>query len=377
MASNRANPLIPEPRVDKNGRVVTRHVKYGVNHSTKNLPSPSLSTPDAVPVSKVTGKPIKPTNKQLEQSFYALEFRDYAPDDKIIKILEIDTQDFARFSVNHVQFCDMLSVTSPDNAIALMSRDIKTSADAVQFLREQKLSHLIQNKEWESDSLLKRKIDPLAYAETCSRNGDSQSTPSLAVDAAEAQSLKNLREWQRYPSVPKRILDGAMSLEDVKIIGAGRMIRADPSGEALIHSLVMIHKGKVSYNAHDVRTLIDEFGVGTSAIYDMSKVMGMADKFGTDFTKSLFHPDYAFRMDSFLNENPNAKEIIAYADKICRYQSENGNQIGAPYADVVGLYEAGIDHEVAARGIREGHSLSQMIGINKEGIAPSVSGGWL
>lgn len=379
MASNRVTPLIPEQRADKNGRVVTRHVKAGVNHSTKSLPSPALPVTDPVATSKVTGKSFKPTNKQLEQQYYALNYRDYSADANLLHTLEIDTNDFARFSVNHLQFCDVLSVTSPDNAIALMSRDIKTSADALQFLEEQKLAHLIQYREWESDSLLKRKIDPLAYAEMCRRGGDNQSTPSLAIDAAEAQSIKSLREWQRYPTVPKRILDDAMSLEDIKTIGVGRMIRADSTGDALIHSLVMIHKGKVSYTAQDIRTLIDEFSVGTSEIYDMGKMMDMADRFGVDFTKNLFHPDYAFRMSGYLGTKslPNAKEIIEYADKICRYQSENGHQISSPYADVIGLYDEGISPEIAARGIAEGHSLSQMVGIAKEGIAPSVSGGWL
>lgn len=362
--------------MDKNGRLVTKHVKAGVNHSTKNMPSPSLANP--VLTSKVTGKVLKPTNKQLEQQSYALSLHEYSADTKLLQFLEIGTSDIARFSVNHVQFCDVLSVTSPDNAIALMSRDIKSSTDALQFLEEQKFAHLIQYREWESDALLKRKIDPLAYAEICRRGGDRQSTPSLAIDAAEAQSIKSLREWQRYPTVPKRILDDAISLEDVKTIGVGRMIRADPNGEALVHSLVMIHKGKVNYNAHDVRTLIDEYGAGTSEIYDMSKIMELADRFGAEFTKDLFHPDYAFRMSYFLRDKQSdAKEIVAYADSICRYQSEQGLQIGAPYADVVGLYEAGVDHGAAANGIREGHSVNQIVAIHKEGVAPSVSGGWL
>lgn len=357
--------------MDKNGRLVTKHVKAGVNHSTKNIPSPSLT-------SKVTGKGYKPTAKQLENAFYALDFNLYSPDSELLEKLEIDTSDYARFTANHVVFCDVLSVVSSDNAIVLMSREINSSADALQFLNEQGMSRLIKDYSWEADQIIQRKINPLSYAEISAKDRGSDSTPSWVVDAAEAHSIKSLREWQRYPSVPTRVLDGVIGLEDIKTIGVGRMIRADSSGDALIHSLAMIHKGKVSYNAHDVRELIDNYSAGTSEIYDMSKVMDMADRFGVEFTKNLFHPDYAFRMSSFLKGNQTkAKEIIEYADSICRYQSESGFQIGAPYADVAGLYEAGVSHEVAAEGIREGHSLNQIIAIHKEGVAPSVSGGWL
>jgi len=335
--------------------------------------------------SKNAVKASKPTSKQLEYSYYALDFNAYSPDSDIVNTLGIDTSDYARFTCNHVMFCDVLSVVEADNAIALMSRDINTSEDALQFLNDQGLNHLIKDKSWETNELLTRRIRPLSYAEITAKGRGEQSTPSQIIDAAEAHSTTALRDWQRYPSVPIRILDGAINLADIKEIGATRMIRADPKGDALIQALARINNGDVDFNAADLKSLIKTFYDETAEIYDMDKLLGMSYSYGIDFTRDLFNPDYAFRLSSHLNrprapQRRNALEeklIIAYGDKMCRYQSEHGFQIGSAYSEVEQLWEAGVDYRDAAKGLREGYSVNQIAAIHKESIAPSISGGWL
>jgi hypothetical protein len=384
MTSSQANSLTPEQRVDKNGRIVTRHVRSVVNNSTKNIPQPSLVT------RTTTGKALKPTAKQLEQMFYALDFSVYLPDIEVLRILDIDTSDYARFSANNVEFCDVLSVTSPDNAVTLMSRGIKTSDDARTFLKEQGLGHLIKDMAWESDSLLKRKINPLAYAEICAKDRSSHSSPRWIVDAAEAQSIKALRDWQRNPSVPIRVLDGAIRFDDIKAIGATRLVRADPQGTAMIHALVRINKGEVDFNAHDIRLLVDRFLSDPALVNNNSaeRVLGLAEEFGVDFTMSLHDPEAAYQLSSHLRyrkgaskrrgdaNNDDSGEIIAYGDALRLHYAEKSSS-PAGYEKIIELHEAGVDPKVAANGLQSGHEVSQIIAIHKEGIAPSVSGGWL
>lgn len=375
MNPNHTNRLIPEPRVDKNGRVVTRHVKPVATTAAKSMPAPVIG---AKVTGKLTGRSITATERQLKQSFYALQLNDYSPDDKLVRLMESDGSGYARFSANHVEFCEVLSVTSPDNAIVLLSQGIRTSAEAIQFLKEKRLGKLVRDKSWESDQLLIKKIDPLAYAEICRHGADEFSTPDCVIEAAEAQSIKLIREWQNYPSVPRRILDGAMSIKDIKIIGAGRAVNADPRGTDMIHALVSIHKNQVSYTAHDVRAIINEFGAGTVAIYNMGSLLSLADKYSTEFTLGLCYPDYASRLDMFLNnKHSDAKEMIAYADSVCRYQNEHGFNLGTSYPEMIELYKAGIEPGMAAIGIRDGVRVEQLIAIQNEGITPGVSSGWL
>jgi hypothetical protein len=340
--------------------------------------------------SKVTGKALKPTAKQLDQMFYALDFKVYAADSEVLRILDIDTSDYARFSANHVEFCDVLSVTSPDNAVTLMSRGIRTSDDARTFLKEQGLGHLILDRAWESDSLLSRKIDPLAYAEICARGRGSHSSPRWIVDAAEAQSIKALRDWQRSPSVPTRVLDGAIRFDDIKTIGATRLVRADPQGNAMIHALVRINKGEVNFNAHDVRSLVDRFLSEPSLVNDNSaeRVLGLTEEFGVDFTMSLHDPEAAYQLSSHLRyrkgvskrkgeaNDEDSEKIIAYGDALRLHYAEKSSS-SAGYEKIIELHEAGVDPVIAAKGLQSGHEIAQIIAIHKEGIAPSVSGGWL
>lgn len=370
--------------MDKNGRIVTRHVRSAVSNSAKNIPQPSIAT------SKITGKALKPTAKQLDQMFYALDFKVYSPDRDVLRILDIDTSDYARFSANHVEFCDVLSVTSPDNAVTLMSRGIKTSDDARTFLEEQGLGHLIKDMAWESDSLLKRKIEPLAYAEICAKDRGSHSSPRWIVDAAEAHSIKALRDWQRSPSVPTRVLDGAIRFDDIKTIGATRLVRADPQGTAMVHALVRINKGEVDFSAHDVRLLVDRFLSEPALVGNNSaeRVLGLAEEFGVDFTMRLHDPEAAYQLSSHLRYRKGASKrrgeandddsgkIVAYGDALkLHYVEESTSPAG--YEKIIELYEAGVDPKVAANGLQNGHEASQIIAIHKEGIAPSVSGGWL
>jgi hypothetical protein len=337
--------------------------------------------------SKTTAKALKPTAKQLDQMFYALNFNVYSPDSDVLRILEIDTSDYARFSASHVEMCDVLSVTSPDNAITLMSRGINTSDDARKFLEDTGLSHLIKDRSWESDSLLRRKIDPLAYAEICAKGRDSHSTPSLTVDAAEAQSIKALRDWQRSPSVPIRVLDGAIRFDDIKIIGATRLVRADPQGDAMVHALVSINKGEVDFSAHDVRSLVDRFlsEPASAESHRAGRVLELAEDFGVDFTMSLNDPETAYLFATHIRDketlgrkaDSDAREVIAYGDALRQHYLGTYSTSSAGYEKVIELYESGVDPVIAANGLQSGHEVAQIIAIHKEGIAPSVSGGWL
>ena len=338
------------------------------------MPKPKIAGPE---LAKFT-----PTRKQAEQQFFALSPDDYSPDSRLDEALGNYRDVFIRFSANDIEFCDVLSVTSPDNAVALMGAGIKNAAQAQEFLKKHRLGHLIKDYSWETGELLRRKIPAFYYAEVCAK-GMRSHVPDWNVDAAEAHSIKALRGWQYRPvPVSARVRDGAIQFEDIKAVGATRMVRSDPDGNATVKALVDMANGKNSLDAAGLRKLIEHFFEDPvkSKTTSREDVYAMAKEFGADFVIDLYHVNYASGLFHELMRKRNlsdAREVIAFGDAICRYQSKLGYKMDTSYGKVISLYRGGVDTESAVDGLTAGLEVNQIIAIKEEGIAPGISSGWL
>lgn len=366
-------PLVPEQRADKNGRVVTRHVRQQGLQAASSVPQPMIQT-------SLPGK-FKPTKKQTQNQFFALGGTTYSPDDDLMTVLGDDYDGYIRFTANDLIFYDVLSVTSADNAVTLLGAGIKDAAQAQEFLHTKGLSHLIKDHSWETDELLRRKVPPIYYAEMCAKGMESNA-PELNVDAAEAHSVKALRDWQFRPAtVPERVREGVVRLEDVKTVGATRLVKFDPEGTVAVAALADMASGKLSFDAAGMRLLIDCFNDKSVTETGPGNIMSLAREFDAEFVVGLYHHDYALRLTKHVKRDKqdgnNLRELVAYGDAMCRYQRDQGYKVGAVYSSVVELWRAGVDHRDAVEGLYDEQSATQIIGIHQEGIAPSVSGGWL
>jgi hypothetical protein len=326
---------------------------------------------------------FKPTQKQTEQQFFALDRDTYAPASELIKVVGIGNDHYIRFSANDLKFCSVLSVTAPDNAVALLGAGIENAEQAQEFLRKYGLDHLIEDRSWETAELLNRKVSPIYYAEMCAK-GMASSVPEQNVDAAEAHSIKALRDWQHRPAtIAQRVQNGVIRWDDIKAVGATRLVKFDPEGIESVKSLVDMAKGETQLNSAGLRALIDHVNATPGANTAPRILLGLAQDFGSQFVINLYHREYAHRLSSSLKIRDKAsvseslQEIVAYGDAMCRHQRDRGYQQGEKYAAVAELWQAGVDIKVAVEGLNEGQSAAQIIAIHREGIAPSVSGGWL
>lgn len=366
--------LIPEKRVDRNGKIVTRHIRT-------NPVSTTTAIPNVPPEKDTAAKSQRPSKKQLESTFHTLYNSDYPQDPQLVSALNLDTREFLRFSVNDIEFADVISVTSEANAIGLMAGGIRTAEQAKDVLTRHGLGHLIEDNSWEASELIKRRVTPLCYIEMKMQPSAHLASREELVDAAEAHSIKALRGIG-YPTFPVRVLDGAISIEDIRTVGATRLIRSDPYGSVMIPALVRIKAGESRYNASDLRLLIEEFSEKeTEAVYDMDKILKLAQRHGAEYVCNLYSPDTAFNLIKYLGDDKDneaaSEAITSYVDNLLRCQAETATRFKVNLKDAVVLYHAGVDYKAAARGLADDNSVNQIIAIHKEGITASVSGGWL
>lgn len=373
------NALKVEKRLDKNGRWVTRHVKYGENPvAGKKIPAVQLAE---IPSKK---KPFKPTEKQLKQTFYAIDYAQYSADPQLAKALGIhqeDTMGMHRFAANEVIVYDVLSTTSADNAIAIMGTGIRTQEEAQEKLRSLGLEHLIVDNSSLVDELLRRKISPIYYTETVAKNRAEGVSEKHIADAAEAHSVAAIRQWHnQFPPIADRILFDAISYDDIKTIGIGRLKKSCPTGFEAINALNTMHRGKARYDAEQLRDLINHTQGLAVSERESGYAYKMADDFGTDFVIGLKHfsdsADLYKRIHTAASKPDQMQKIVEYFDEMVESGSANTAR-RVPPVDILSLHEAGIPPEESIRGVEDGMTAQQIIAVHNEGISPSVSSGWL
>ena len=372
------NGLTVEKRMDKNGRWVTRHVKQTPEiKGNKSLPTPQLSAPQK------KQKTFKPTEKQLQQTFYALDYDQYAPDVQLCQALGIDTSDpwgIHRFPVNEVTFYSVLSTTAADNAIALLGSGVRTPEEAQEKLRGFGLDHLIIDNSKLAEELLRRKVSPQYFTETVAKGRAAGASEKCVMDAAEAHSVKSIREWHQRPSVQERILNDAISYDDIKTIGVGRLKKTSATGASAIHALHMIHTGKALYDASELRDLLAHIQPMDFSQRTCDLVYDMAGEYGTDFVLNLQNFYESASLYSSIrikaSNKEQIKDIIQYWDAM-RSHSKDSVLRMVDHSDIDAMRIAGVSPEQAMQGVDSRMTPQQIIAVHAEGISASVSSGWL
>jgi hypothetical protein len=84
-------------------------------------------------------------------------------------------------------------------------------------------------------------------------------------------------------------------------------------------------------------------------------------------------------LDRYEYTHESAKPIVKHFDEMAYYRAAKGGPTPWPdigYNDCLKFYEAGIEPEAAWDAVSQGITVEQVLAI-RQGIAPSVSGGWL
>jgi hypothetical protein len=373
--------LIPEKRVNKRGVAVTKHVRAT---STATKSKDSMPPPALVSARKTKGKPL--TKKQLEPNYNSLLRSQFKTD------VELQTAIKARygyprldtlfvFTCSDAEVYDVISAVGLTNAGALLGdAGIRSKEDALEFLSSTGLNHLATDSSDLTAAALNRGIPAhdvfYMYKKSFTESGDNPDI-KLLLDSAEAHSHIGLRDVKTDTPVHERVAAETISMDDLRTVGLSRLVKAADHSGFLLKQLTKMKDGSLNYDAVQMKETINRHTNTTGSINQDSvrAELWLAGGFGYEFASKLNNPQMvAMLVQTIKGELEDKLHAANYAETI-------GNSVKFKWtlsaAKVATLFNAGVDPLRAAEHLNSQISVEQIIAIEAEGIAPSVSGGWL
>lgn len=357
--------LIPEQRVDKNGVLTTKHVRVGAKPSTARsaLPAPKVAAGN-----REAAKRKKPTKQQLTKYRWSFVAREY--DDQLAQVLGISSS-ACLFVATEQEIYGMLCGMNTGDALLMMQAGYRTVTSAETVLNDNGMSHLLKERDMPLKAL-ERRIPALAFVRNTVGVTEERLNGPHFLDSVEASGIAALDDNYTW-----EVEQGLIRLSDIKALGATRIKKAD-SWTAIGEALKNIAAGRVSYSAEDMRNLLDKNSSGNHVI---KRGLRLLDSYGADFIEKIPHPSLGVidmhddMLDKGIEPAERRADILVYANSIFSqsntvYMGDSGMSTD----DIIRFHDAGVStDDVADKKI----TINQLDAIENNGIAPSVSGGWL
>lgn len=354
--------LIPELRADKNGKMVTRHVRNGQPVASQgNIPAPQLGAKKkAEPKASTTQK----RHEMISIKYASEDLRKAASRNGYVV-------DICHFTCSDEEAYSVLSVVGFDDALALLNAGIRTKHEAQDFLAEHNLRYLEEDNSELVREAIERKMPAIPAIE-----GFKYANPQRPTyfDAAEAYSIKTLRDATGSPiGIPHMVLMDEISLEDIKHIGATRLAKAEKNMiMGVTDELKAIHAGTSKYDIDTLKKLIikEEENYGSYLIDSIR----FANTYGADLVLGL--KNY-YRGLNNLDAMRKSELTVEDKGKIIQLEDNlEARKISIPLDNVMKLHDAGVPETKIIEGLEAGLSVPEIIALH-EGVEASLTSGWL
>jgi hypothetical protein len=363
--------LIPEKRVDRNGHLVTKHVKASPDAKpAMALPSPVLSSPAAAPLHK---------DRTKQYEWHCDMYRKY-PDTNLQSIVSQFGPAYGNitFQCSDVEAYDVLRASHGTNSFLLLNIGIRSKEEAVRFYTENDLAYLIEdNDEWVDQALARNIPAPHTLNMAGSWGSHAYRDQPDFLDALEANGVRVLRDIQSgYSSIPDLIMRGEISYDDVKKIGASRLAKAARK-TSVIAQLQTIKAGKSLLDAESLKQLIHKYEYEGYPTHRFTDPITMAGSYGADTMLKLRNFERAanflasFQIRAYAEHN--RAEVITFQDDL-NFWCAGRHSFTAD--DIFLLVESGVTARDAVKELDEGHSVLQIAAM-AQNVQSSISSGWL
>lgn len=370
------NNLIPQKRLDKTGKMVTRHVLAAapVAAGKPALPAPAMGV--APKKKKPTTK--KPLAKQLESQIRMTSMNRLTPDPEVLEALGVDINQafpLVVISASDAEMYDMFSVVGSSNAAVLLSYGKKTPEEAIELLEGNGLGRLLVDRREMMDEAVSRRISAWNFMEAPHKfNVDELSCePEQLLGAVRLDDSTSMPRWkvnEVEDSYAHQVIRGNISYDDVMEMGLSFLSEHGSLAQKICGYLNDIHEGRTDYDVDLLVHLVSKCRDGRATLDD---AMGMVSEYGTSFMKEVKGMDSAMIINREYRERPTSQR----ADMI-RYAESGGWQfLDFKTKEIVRLFDADIPVDAAKEMAKQKMSVDQMIAAQNEGIAKAVVSGWL
>lgn len=359
--------LIPEKRLDRNGRLVTKHVRNGAKtgSASGSLPAPALGQRTVV----------YPDNSHKDPVRIVLHHDNLRPDRELAALFGGMNGASMNLRGTSPELYDVLSVLAPGDAAFLLSKGKDSAEEVREFLAANNLERLLVDNSSVIQEAVKRRIPATSYLRICDETANRLPQETL-LDVAEAHGMKGLSNYDYYQDIKRDYT----TLKDIKALGISTITK-HPQPNDIREYLWDIHRGESPYSLKELKSLIQK---STKDEMSIAMSMSLADRFGMDFTLGLHDLTESLDMMNYLDRISHTpdliKPIVKHFDAMAHHRKATSGLeewTNFEYTDCLDFYAAGIDPETAWDAVSQGITLEQVLAIKEEGIAPSVSGGWL
>lgn len=368
--------LIPVQRADRNGKIVTRHVKEDAGApGAKSVPPPSIlsaSTP------QVTFRgPINPSQSKPKQRDAAGGQARY-------------TQKPVAFTASDVEVYGVLSVAQPATALRLLAQGVSTADTARAALMKEGREHELVDNAWMSNQMLQRRVNSEFYLMAVERLTDEQmasASPEFMADYIEFFGIRSIMR-KDSPKIADEVLAGAIRLADVREVGIDSL-KTGNRLEIVSTAFRVLASGDAKFTTQELGSLLRKSLYGRELEYAVDYMVQR----GGDASRRLkllniggFGGLSLNEMEAHLypdEDDAQAKAfpVIDYASRMV--EAENGltveryekSSVTAVLSISKMLHDAGVDVEYAVARIHDQEP--REIAASYEGLHNAVGGGWL
>lgn len=299
--------LIPEKRMDRHGRVVTRYVRPASSGSGTAFPAPALAT-----------EWPSPSTSQNSLTLRVHIMGQFSPDGELRQLVKKQRGDI-EFRASDAQIYEVLSVAAPGDALLLLNEGVRTSDGALSILHAKNLGRLVADNERWCMEAMKRSIPAQSFMESL-YYGDKNAT--YFMDAAEASGFDGM-ELQKQ--VPDAVLAGTLSIDDLRTVGSHRFkMHSGWSGRIAGKQLIKIAEGEGGKcTPSSLATLMDDFGAAPTTL---NTAIALEERYGAQLTSQLSYvTDFLLEVEEYFRKQGTPDEDIiwtlAFASEVGRNSS--------------------------------------------------------
>lgn len=369
------NNLVPEKRMDKNGKLVTKHVRTEAPQRSQKarIPSPQLG---AAAAKNAPQKPFKPRPAQLEQEYRSFTASNYALDFRLSPAPSYNS--YYAFTASETEIYEVLAATDcGGNALTMLQAGVRDAEGVKRYLKEHKAMDLFLDRDFAQEALQKNVSSYDFIAKDEDFPSSYRESPHY-VDVVRFAS-SSLYVSMRQPEL-EDIAKGDISYDDIKAIGI-TLLKPHDRLSSLGKTLQRMNKGEGDFTVEKVKTLIKRSQDEKLERMDFNYLCRTMDEVGIDAVlecKSLervsreFH---AYKLSPGSSRYDDSNDAIDRALYSAKLKGELSGLMSLYFADP--FYDAGIPVEVAIEVASQGGGVLEAKAIHEEGISASVAGGWL
>lgn len=374
--------LIPEQRLDKNGRFSTKHVRATPKeqNARSNVPAPALGT-RAKDRNKSAQKAFVPSLTQTtkEHRYFGEGYLNCHPN---LEHLNDNGNSLGRsytvfsFLASEVEMYEVLSVASPDHAVRLLANGIRTADEAVQYMRAHGASDAILDLKAMVDDSLRRRIK----SEVFMRRADElfQTGSPHFIDALEAHSITSIKD-QVVGRIEHGLLEGNIKLDDIKYIGTAKL-KVHNRLRRSVDALIRVNQPDQNFTLGDLKLLVSRAVAETSDTIEGEYQAALEHmmEFGPEAINSCASLKLFRSIDASHRSHKGAdrKDRITY-EVMFRNLYKKADSEPVRTDKVMLLRDAGVTPEDGARMLDEGLSLQAAIAVLVDGAEKPLAEGWL